>query len=442
MKKIILFTLFSYFLIITNAQISQDSINRLKNDLQRATGVEKIIKFNHLAVYYYSVGKYDSSYYYDCATLSLSKKINYLKGIKASLSNMVEFEYYAGNYNTSLSNLFSLDSIYKIIKDTTLIMINYRKISITYKAAMNFEEQLRYEKKIRETCELYSIKDFPNNYYNNNFSGIGDAYQNLNQLDSALKYFNKDYEISLSNINGTDKYASLLNLGEVNYRLKNYLISLSYLKQVENSYFKTVPEFNIEISKCFYKLKMIDSSFFYANKAYSYSINITDNVSSSENLFTLYKEIGKIDSAFKYQNKYIESKENSLNTKATMNIQKMSMQQKINEEKLAEKIREEKKRRKENYRMSLIAIFIPTFIMTLYLITKKRKNNSKVIKLFGLASLLMVFEFISLLIHPIVEHNTNRDPVLMYLCLLIIAMLLAPLHSKLEAFVNKHFTNS
>jgi hypothetical protein len=53
----------------------------------------------------------------------------------------------------------------------------------------------------------------------------------------------------------------------------------------------------------------------------------------------------------------------------------------------------------------------------------------------GLASLLMLFEFISLLIHPFIEKITHHDAVLMYLILLLIASLLVPLHHKLEGWV-------
>jgi len=47
----------------------------------------------------------------------------------------------------------------------------------------------------------------------------------------------------------------------------------------------------------------------------------------------------------------------------------------------------------------------------------------------------MVFEFISLLIHPIVEKKTHHDPIIMYIVLLLVASILVPLHHKLEGWV-------
>ncbi|MBK8140543.1 MAG: hypothetical protein IPK57_05760 [Chitinophagaceae bacterium] len=47
-------------------------------------------------------------------------------------------------------------------------------------------------------------------------------------------------------------------------------------------------------------------------------------------------------------------------------------------------------------------------------------------------SLLLVFEFLTLLLHPFLERITHHSTVLMLLALVCIAALLVPLHHKLE----------
>ena len=47
-------------------------------------------------------------------------------------------------------------------------------------------------------------------------------------------------------------------------------------------------------------------------------------------------------------------------------------------------------------------------------------------------TLLIVFEFLNLLLHPFLERITHHSPVLMLLGLVCIAALLVPMHHKLE----------
>lgn len=54
-----------------------------------------------------------------------------------------------------------------------------------------------------------------------------------------------------------------------------------------------------------------------------------------------------------------------------------------------------------------------------------------------LLALLLVFEFINLLIHLFLGNITHHSPVLMLLCMVILASMLIPLHHKLEHFI-KH----
>jgi hypothetical protein len=92
--------------------------------------------------------------------------------------------------------------------------------------------------------------------------------------------------------------------------------------------------------------------------------------------------------------------------------------------------------------LAAIGFFIPVFITFLYLIGKRSKKKSKLIASLGIASLLMLFEFISLLIHPYVEKYSGHNVAVMYIILLITASALVPLHHKMEAYVKNNFSNT
>lgn len=97
----------------------------------------------------------------------------------------------------------------------------------------------------------------------------------------------------------------------------------------------------------------------------------------------------------------------------------------------------EKEYRLRNIQLGLIGVFIPLFAAFVYFLGRKNKGNNKVIVLLGIGSLLMLFEFISLLIHPSVEKLTNHNAILMYIILLLIALILVPLHHCLERIIKR-----
>ena len=59
-------------------------------------------------------------------------------------------------------------------------------------------------------------------------------------------------------------------------------------------------------------------------------------------------------------------------------------------------------------------------------------TSPKLIRFLGVVSLLLVFEFLNLVLHPFVEESTHHSPVLMLISLVCIAALLVPLHHRLE----------
>jgi hypothetical protein len=63
------------------------------------------------------------------------------------------------------------------------------------------------------------------------------------------------------------------------------------------------------------------------------------------------------------------------------------------------------------------------------------KAKLRSIEIMGRLSLLLLFEFIALLIHPYIANWTHHSPVWMLLILVAIGAVLVPLHHKLEHWV-------
>ena len=58
----------------------------------------------------------------------------------------------------------------------------------------------------------------------------------------------------------------------------------------------------------------------------------------------------------------------------------------------------------------------------------------------GILALLMVFEFISLVLHTYLGKITGHNPIIMLIILVAIASGLVPLHQKIEKFIIQRMT--
>ena len=139
-----------------------------------------------------------------------------------------------------------------------------------------------------------------------------------------------------------------------------------------------------------------------------------------------------VDSAFKYSELSRITNDSLFNAKAIQQTQLMTFEDELRQQKsAAEKLKAEEQR-KQNIQYALLALGIITFIILFLALSRRHITNTKVIQFLGVVALLVVFEFLNLLLHPILERITHHNPILMLLTLVCIAALLVPLHHKLE----------
>lgn len=149
-------------------------------------------------------------------------------------------------------------------------------------------------------------------------------------------------------------------------------------------------------------------------------------------LTTLYDKLKQPDSAFYYSRMESALKDSLFNQDNQDKIQALAFNERIRMMEEADKLADEAAERNLNIQYALLALGI-LFIVILYLLLSRRViTNTRVIEFFGVVTLLIVFEFLNLLLHPFLERVTHHEPVLMLLALVCIAALLVPLHHKLE----------
>jgi len=278
---------------------------------------------------------------------------------------------------------------------------------------------------------------------------------NKDAIEAGTKYDTDIIYVCAVNDMGTiylamGKISTYLQFGSIHAAMKNTSLALNYwnlaleeAKRIGSPKFASTA-YNA-IAQFYYNANQKDSAKLYATKAITSVTNTafyTLNVDPAKLLLNIYRDTN-IDSAFKYSEIYRAATDSLFNVRTLQQAQLMAVEE---EARIAElKMEEEKEEdeRKQNLEYTFIALGIISFFMIFILFSRRHITNTNVIKFLSVVSLLIVFEFINLLIHPFLEKITHHSPLLMLISLVGIAAIIIPFHHKLEHWaVNKLIENN
>jgi hypothetical protein len=271
---------------------------------------------------------------------------------------------------------------------------------------------------------------------------LGSIFMQKNQLDSALNYIQKAYELAISKNVEIMLPHVLLELSNLHLLMGKRRLAFEYLHAALEAPF-TKKSYDIQsnvyaaIAKLYAREENFDSSLYYGNKAFQTAqntlfINIGDKADFLRNL---YKNRNS-DSALKYTNIYYSAKDSIFSAEKVQQLQILAFKEEQRQQHIEEEKIKAEEDRKHNIQYAAIAIGIITFIILFFLLSRSIIVSTKFLDFLGVTGLLLMFEFINLFIHPYLAHATNDSPVLMLLVLVAIAALLVPLHHKLQKWVN------
>ena len=271
------------------------------------------------------------------------------------------------------------------------------------------------------------------------FQHLSEIYLAMNQVDSALMYAQKDYELS-QRIKYIDFMSyTLINLGVIQAKLGNSAIAAGYIDMAIQEGFRTKSPKQLNFAytskaQYFSGVNRTDSAVVYSKKAIAIVQNTpfsNYSLKPAKLLLDIYKS-NDSDSALKYSEIYRIANDSLFNAKVMQQTQLMTFENEVRQQELTQEKVKLEEQRKQNIQYALIALGIITFIILFLLLSRSFITNTKLIQFFGVVALLLVFEFLNLLLHPFLERVTHHSPVLMLLALVCIAALLVPLHHKLE----------
>ena len=370
--------------------------------------------------------------------LILAKNIKYIEGQSRSLGILANTYSKMGNYPRSLeSNLQKLQLEEKRNNPRNLASV-LMNIGIVYLFQEEYRHALFYYQKSDSVINQYNLEDLK--YYI--ALNTGDAFKRLNIADSAFIYFNKSLQIAKKINEGDFIGTSMTGLGHIYMKQENYPLALSnyqtaikYLTAADDD--EILCEATLGLANLYKKINYTDSAFYYArfSQALAYKDGfLSYQKEAAEFLTSLYQQTKNIDSAFSYLN-YVKRLDDSINSRARIKeLQIISSNEQLRQQEIAEYKKIALKERKQQLQMLFIGIFIPGFFLFTLLLSRIR-IHVRAIKLSGILSLLILFEYLTLLLHPYVLEFTAHTPVYEMLIFVTLAAILIPTHHRVERWL-------
>ncbi len=433
----IIFLLYSLSIRV-DALYAQENINKLKADLNKEKlDSNKSTLLAYLALEYRNVNV-DTAIIYANQGIDLARKIQFLKGEIMCGYILSESHRIKGNYAKALD--ISLDILKKAEKkDENGMLFNlYNLIATIYGSMSDNEKYSMYLHKMLDLAK--KDKNINDESLNVLYTNLGDVFEKLNTLDSARYYTHLAYDISVKIDDKQGIGLTLNNLGNIHLKLNqpdvafaNYKMSLPFVSDDNEAV--TYCEATMGMAKIFEIKKMNDSSLFYANKSFGVAKQLGFSqyiLNASSFLANYYKNINKIDSSFKYLSEANIAKDSLFGQEKVKQIQVLELQETLRQREIEESKIQEEKERKNNIQYAIIAISIISLLVVFLLLSNSLIVTDKVIKFLGVMSLLLIFEFINLVTHPVITEITHHSPVMILIISVSIAAVIIPIHHNLE----------
>jgi tetratricopeptide (TPR) repeat protein len=355
-----------------------------------------------------------------------------------ALSILAGSLWWAGNYPDAKETYFKALQIAEPLADTMRIGHIYNGIAMVNRNAGNYREAITYYTKAENLTK--NIPD--NDVLIAVLADKGKCYEQLGILDSAYTYVQECLAMQFRRYHGKNVYGGGVHsaMGVIYSKMGKEQLAVEFFRQSiqlneEVNEIRLLARGYCEFAEHFDRFHQQDSAIYYATKGFLIDRQfnlLVQQLQASTLLTKLYKQENKIDSAFKYQQLMIDTKERVFSNEKINRLQTLEFNEQLRQQELASEKAKSEEERKQNIQYALIAIGLVNLIILFLFLSRSFITNTKLISFFGVIALLLVFEFLNLLLHPFLERITHHSPILMLLALVCIAALLVPLHHKLE----------
>jgi len=395
---------------------------------------------NNIAAIYKDQGEVIRALEIDQQCLRIKREIGDKAGMSSTYNNIGLIFAGQGKIDQALDYYSKALKIEEDLRDQEGIATGLQNIAAVYK------DQREYDKAREYLLRALRINRHSGRRYDTGYTlnSLGLLYGQMGDGDTAVRYLDDALAVR-RDIGDTQGIAyTLKNIGNV-YRKRGFLADAekafgeslrnfekvgdkSGLAAISNLLGETAELRNDpKQAEAFYERSLALS------KELGYPANISD---AAKNLQQLYRKQSRWKQALDMNDMYItmrDSVENDKTRRAAIRTQfEYDYQEKARARKLAHERLVAEEERRQNIQYALIAAGILSLIVLFLLVSQTVVVNTKMIRFFGVITLLVVFEFLNMLLHPMLEHATRHDTILMLLALVCIASLLVPMHHRIE----------
>ncbi len=340
-----------------------------------------------------------------------------------------------GQYSNSLK--YSLPALknFENGNDTDAILNTLLQIGSSFTESQNIQQGANYYKKCIPFIDTVNNKE----HYARVLDNLADCYNKMHLPDSARP-------LLLQAINIASEQNDTLNLVNYYYRIGETHLAAHQSEMAKYYFYKSIDwagthttdsylaHIYNDLAAAFFTVSNYDTALFYAKYAVidAYPEYKKELMTAYQWLYKSYEQLNISDSLHKYYRQSMDIKDSLFTSEKNSNIILMDFQEQTRQEEIAAKKIKVAAERRENIEYALISLGIVVGVGLFLLLSRRFVMHIKVIKAFGVITLLIVFEFFNLLLHPLLEFITHHSVFGMLASLVILAAALAPLHHKAE----------
>lgn len=376
--------------------------------------------------------------------LHLARSIDYKDGQSRATGVVANTFINIGNYPRALEYYFrmlKLEENGSNYRNMASVLMN---IGVVHVYQEEYQQALHYYRRSDSVIRVHNIQSLL--FYSE--QNLGDIYERLNKIDSSFTYFKAAHERAKQQDNPTFIAASLTGLGHCYRKMQDrvqaslhYHQALSILQSINHD--ELYCEALLGLARLHHDNQSIDSASLYGRLSMSVAGRggfISRQLDAAQFLTDHFSAATNKDSAYAYL-KEVQALNESINSKDRIReLQVLLSNEQVRQAELEEERIAKANERNQQLQLLFIGMFIPGFFLLTLLLSRIRVPQ-RVIKVMGILSLLFLFEFLTLLLHPRVADLTHHTPVLELLIFVGIAAILIPMHHKVEHwFVKKLIT--
>lgn len=413
------------------------SVDSLKNLIQHESNAFKLYNlYNLLSDEYSNSSQIDSHRMCVRNMFNIAKRTGKDSLISSAYLNLSLNFNMSGDYVSSLTQLNIALGYEKKCNNSNRLALLYKEIGICYKYMFSYQLAKEY---ILKALLVYKEDDHLN-LNDRIYAHLAETYLGLQNTDSAF------YCIQVAN-----EYTNEKN-DAYGFARSLFIFAKVYDAKGEDglaaTFYSTCHQFCIKhkFSMSLLNYELPYAQFLFSKSESNHAINIAqygyqkayarNDISYMKDLTRKIKDIylvqNKLDSAYKYGILYQFYSDSLLKIKKIFQDQNVNFQSYLSnqQKEIDTQIKISERNRVTQY--VFIFVLIMSFLIVFFILAYSAYINERHIIYLGVFLMIMIFEFINLLLFPLLNKTTEQSPILMLSIMIGIGAIIIPIHHKIE----------